>query len=127
MIPFGPKAKLIGLAVAIAAIGYAGWMTRGWFEDSKDLAAMEAQQALVEEIRAGQREVSQHVEQRLSELRANERIIDRGIIREIEKPVYRNVCVPPDSDAFRLLRDLASGQAPGKPDDKMPAGAADAD
>lgn len=124
---FGLKAKAAVAAIALAGAVGVGWTAKGWFEDSKDLAAMEAQQALVEEIRAGQREVSQHVEQRLSELRANERIIDRGIIREIEKPVYRNVCVPPDSDAFRLLRDLASGQAPGKPDDEMPAGAADAD
>ena len=124
---FGLKTKLAVGAIAVSAAFGAGWLVKGKFEDSKDLAAMEAQQALVEEIRAGQREVSQHVEQRLSELRANERIIDRGIIREIEKPVYRNVCVPPDSDAFRLLRDLASGQAPGKPDDEMPAGATDAD
>jgi hypothetical protein len=124
---FGLKAKAAVAAVVVVGAAGAGWTAKGWFEDSKDLAAMEAQQALVEEIRAGQREVSQHVEQRLSELRANERIIDRGIIREIEKPVYRNVCVPPGSDAFRLLRDLAAGQAPGKPDDQVPEGSANAD
>ncbi len=124
---FGLKAKLIAGAVAVSAAFGAGWLVKGKFEDSKDLAALQAQNALAAEIREGQAQISKQVEQRLSELRANERIIDRGIIREIEKPVYRNVCVPPDSDAFRLLRDLASGHAPGKPDDEMPAGATDAD
>ena len=116
-----PYLKPALIAVTVVGIASGSWMARGWFEDSKDLVALEAQQALVEEIRAGQREVSAHVEKRLSELRANERVIDRGIIREIEKPVYRNVCVPTDSDAFRLLRDLANGQAPGEPDGQVPA------
>lgn len=122
-----PYLKLALIAVTVAGLAGGGWMARGWFEDSKDLVALEAQQALVEEIRAGQREVSQHVEKRLSELRANERVIDRGIIREIEKPVYRNVCIPDDSDAFRLLRDLANGETPSQPDDQMPADPTDAD
>lgn len=122
-----PYAKPLIIVVTVAAIGSGGWMARGWFEDSQDLVALEAQQALVEEIRKGQREVSQQVERRLSELKANERIIDRGIIREIEKPVYRNVCVPADSDAFRLLRDLANGQAPSQPDDEVPADSTGAD
>lgn len=110
--------KPVMFAIAFTVTGTAGWVSRGWLEDSKDLAALEAQHALAAEIRKGQDEVSSQVEKRLSELRANERIIDRGVIREIERPVYRNVCVPPDSDAFRLLRALANGEAPGKPDDQ---------
>jgi len=110
--------KPVMFSIAFTIVGTAGWVARGWFEDSKDLAAVEAQHALAAEIRKGQAEVSAQVEKRLSELRANERIIDRGVIRGIEKPVYRNVCVPPDSDAFRLLRELANGEAPGKPADQ---------
>ncbi|EDM47769.1 hypothetical protein [Marinobacter algicola] len=118
MIPFGPKVKLAVVAVAILAIGYSGWMARGWFEDSKDLAAMEAQKALADEIRSDMGQVARTVEDQLKGLKANERIIDRGIIREIQKPVFRNVCIPPGGDAFGLLRSIANGEAPGKPDDE---------
>ncbi|WP_165856745.1 hypothetical protein [Marinobacter sp. JSM 1782161] len=113
MIPFGPKIKLAIIAVVVAAIGYAGWMARGWFEDSKDLAAMEAQQALVAEVREGQRQISAEVEKRLANLKANERIIDRGVIREIQKPIYQRVCFEPE--LVRLLNSAARGEAPREP------------
>ena len=111
---FGLKAKAAVAAIALAGAVGVGWTAKGWLEDSKDLAAMKAQEALAEKIREGQAQISKQVEQRLSELRANERIIDRGVIREIQKPVYQRVCLEPD--AVRLLNSVANGQAPGKPD-----------
>lgn len=115
-----PYAKPAIIAAVVAAIGTGGWLARGWFEDSKDLAAVEAQHALAAEIRKGQAEVSAQVEKRLSELRANERVIDRGIIREIQKPVFHNVCIPADSESFRLLNLAAQGQSTGEPDGQVP-------
>lgn len=109
-----PYAKPALIAAVVAAIGTGGWLARGWFEDSKDLAAVEAQQALAAEIREGQAEISKQVEQRLSELRANERIIDRGVIREIQKPIYQRVCFEPE--LVRLLNDAQRG------DTSQPAG-----
>lgn len=114
-----PYAKPALIAVAVTAIGTGGWLARGWFEDSKDLAAVEAQHALAAEIRKGQAEVSAQVEKRLSELRANERIIDRGVIREIQKPIYQRACLP--DAAIRLLNAAARGEAPGEPADQVPA------
>lgn len=113
-----PYAKPALIAAVVTAIGAGGWLARGWFEDSKDLAAVEAQHALAAEIRKGQAEVSAQVEQRLSELRANERIIDRGVIREIQKPIYQRVCIEPD--AIRLLNLAAQGQPAGEPDGQVP-------
>src|SRR5690554_4766801 len=98
---------------AIGLIAFGGWTARGWFEDSKDLVALEAQQALAEELREGQRKIASQVEERLGELQANERIIERGVIREIEKPIYQRVCLEPD--AMRLLNAAAKGDAPGEP------------
>jgi hypothetical protein len=115
-----PYAKPALIAVAATAIGTGGWLARGWFEDSKDLAAVEAQHALAAEIRKGQAEVSAQVEKRLSELRANERVIDRGIIREIQKPVFHNVCIPADSESFRLLNLAAQGQPARESDGQVP-------
>lgn len=119
---FGLKAKLAAVALSVSmAFGAGlsvGWVVKGKFEDSKELASVKAQQALADEIRNDMGKVVRTVEDQLQGLKANERIIDRGIIREVERPVYRNVCVPPDSDAFRLLRSLAIGEAPGKPADQ---------
>lgn len=121
----GPKIKLAIAGVAITAVFAAGWTAKGWLEDSKDLAAMEAQERLAAKIRQGQREISAQVEQRLSELKANERVIDRGVIREIQKPIYQRVCLEPD--AIRLLNLAAQGKAAGKPDDEVPDSAPAAD
>lgn len=113
---FGLKAKLAAVALSVSVAFGAGWTTKGWLEDSKDLSAMRAQEALAAEIRAGQASISRQVEQRLSELRANERIIDRGVIREIQKPIYQRVCFEPE--LVRLLNAAARGEAPGEPDDQ---------
>lgn len=112
----GPKIKLAIAGVAITAVFAAGWTAKGWLEDSKDLAAMEAQERLAAKIRQGQREISAQVEQRLSELKANERVIDRGVIREIQKPIYQRVCFEPE--LVRLLNATAAGDAPAESHDK---------
>jgi hypothetical protein len=111
---FGLKAKAAVAAIAVTAAFGSGWIVKGKFEDSKDLAALQAQNALADEIRAGQARISKQVEQRLSELRANERIIDRGVIREIQKPIYKRVCFEPE--LVRLLNDAARGEAAREPD-----------
>jgi hypothetical protein len=113
-----PYLKPALIAVSVVGVAAGSWMARGWFEDSRDLIAMEAQRALADDIRSDMGKVVRTVEDRLQDLKANERIIDRGIIREIERPVYRNVCVPPDGDAFRLLHSVANGEAPREPDDQ---------
>ena len=125
MMTFKIKAA-IAVVVISASVG-AGWTAKGWLEDSKDLAALQAQNALAAQVREDFAGHSRSVEKRLGELKANERVIDRGVIREIEKPVFRNVCVPPDGDAFRLLGLLAKGEAPGEPANQVPARASDAD
>lgn len=122
---FGLKAKLAIGAIAVTAAFGAGWLVKGKFEDSKDLAALEAQNALAAEIREGQAKISKQVEDRLGELRANERVIDRGVIREIQKPVYQRVCLEPR--AIRLLNSVANGEAPRESDDEVPADPDDAD
>lgn len=114
-------------AVAIAAAASAGWFTRGWLEDSQRLTAIEAANAATDKALARESVIAGVVEARLSMLDANERIIDRGIVREIQKPIYRNVCL--GADAIRLLNDAAAGRAPDstKPADSLPGNAAAAD
>ena len=109
---FGLKAKAAIAAVALVGAVGVGWTAKGWFEDSKDLAAMKAQEALAEKIREGQAKISKQVEDRLSELRANERVIDRGVIREIQKPIYKRVCFEPE--LVDLLNKAQRGNVDGQ-------------
>jgi len=107
---------LIAAAVAGALIA-AGWSARGWLEDSKDLAAMQAQKTLADKIREGQAEVSKQVAEHLSQMEGTERIIDRGVIREVSKPIYQRVCLP--DNAIRLLNAAAENRAPGESDGEV--------
>jgi hypothetical protein len=113
MIPYAKPAIILA---AVASISASSWMARGWFEDSKQLIAMTAQQALADEIRAGQADIAGLVAGHLSKLRGSERVIDRGVIREIQTTVFKNVCIPPDSDSYRMLNNLAQGNFAGESD-----------
>ncbi|MCH8200852.1 MAG: hypothetical protein IIB85_02895 [Chloroflexi bacterium] len=90
------------------------------------LAERAARQA-IDAAFARESEIAAGVEARLAELEASERVIDRGLIREIEKPIYRNVCL--GDDAVRLLSDAAAGRAPDSAelDAALPRAAAPAD
>lgn len=112
----GPYAVVLAV---VAAIAFGGWVGRGWYEDSQDLAEERGAQAAIDAAMARESKIAEKVETRLADLKANERIIDRGVIREIQNPVYRNVCVP---DSGRLLINAAArGEpVPGESDDPLP-------
>ena len=112
----GPYAVVLAVVAAIAA---GGWVGRGWYEDSRDLAEERGAQAAIDAAMERESKIAEKVETRLADLQANERIIDRGVIREIQNPVYRNVCVP---DSGRLLINAAArGEpVPGESDDPLP-------
>lgn len=94
-------------ALVVLAIAYAGWYGRGLHEDSKALVALEVATEKTNQTLARESEIAKVVIEKLSTLEASERVIDRGIIREIEKPMYRNVCL--DDNAVRLLNEAARG------------------
>lgn len=117
------KVKLLVIAVVLAAVGLGGWTARGWFEDARRLAVVEDRQELAEQIRGDISGIARSVENRLGELKANERIIDRGIIREIQKPIYQRVCVEPD--VVSLLNAALRGEAgpgPAEPAGEVSSG-----
>ncbi|MCO7218144.1 hypothetical protein, partial [Halomonas sp. OfavH-34-E] len=111
----------------LAGTAAGGWFARCWLEDSQRLSAMQAAEAAIDAAMARESTIARAVEVRLAELEASERIIDRGVIREIEKPIYRRVCLEPD--AIRLLNHAAAGTAPdpAEPADALPRDAAPAD
>lgn len=114
------KLTLLASAAALAATFAAGWQVANWQNESQQLTAERAAQQAINVAMARESEIAANVEQRLSELQANERVIDRGIIREIQKPIYQRVCLEPD--AIRLLNHAAAGTVPdsAEPNDTLP-------
>ncbi|MEQ5834228.1 hypothetical protein [Marinobacter sp. NFXS9] len=122
------KLKIAGYALLVAVIAWSGWQARGWFEDSKDLAAKEAMEKTLDAAMDRESKVAREVQDKLAQLKPTERIIDRGIIREVQKPIYKRVCFEPE--LVRLLNAAADGETaalPGKLTDEVPADATPSD
>lgn len=82
---------VVGTTLLLVA---SGWWVRGWYEDSKRLASNKA-------VADAQQAISKQLEDKLSQLKANERVIEREKIKIIDKPVYKNVCL--DAEAVSLI------------------------
>lgn len=108
-----PTLKLALYGVLVAGIFASGWKVKGWQVDSVNLAVERAAQAIRDDAIHRESGIAGKVEERLSTLTANQTVIDRGIIREIQKPIYQRVCLEPD--AIRLLNAAARGEAPADP------------
>lgn len=103
-----PLRTYIAIAAA-AAIAIGGWTARGWYEGSKQLVATEAAMETARIAMQRESDIAKTVETKLANLQANQTVIDRGVIREIQNPIYRSVCLP--DAAVRLLNAAAKGAA----------------
>ncbi|WP_106418709.1 hypothetical protein [Salinicola tamaricis] len=110
--------RTIAMLAVLAIAAGGGWFSRGWFEDAQRLTALEAARAATSQALARESVIAGVVEARLATLDAHQRVIDRGVIREIQKPIYRRVCLEPD--AVRLLNAAAAGRAPDPTDTAEP-------
>lgn len=121
------RARLVILVLLLAGSLFAGWQARGWYEQANRLTAERVARQAIDAAMARESTIATAVEARLAELEASERVIDRGIIREIQRPVYRRVCLEPR--LVRLLNDAAAGRAPdaAQLDAALPREAAPAD
>lgn len=103
---------LVVLAVA-AALVWIGWVGKGWHEDSKELERQKATADAIAAALKSDSKIAAVVEEKLSGLKANQTVIDRGVTREVIKPVYRNVCLP--ESGVRLLNAAAINDTAGLP------------
>lgn len=123
-----PTLKLALYGVLVAGIFASGWKVKGWQVDSVNLAVERAAQAIRDDAIQRESGIAGKVEERLSTLTANQTVIDRGIIREIQKPIYQRVCLEPD--VIGLLNAAARGEAapaPAKPAGQVPGNPKPAD
>lgn len=95
MIPF--SAKEIAVLVGAALLAAGGWTARGWYEDSKDLAAAQAIEKSREVMRDLAREISSNTETAIQGIKVENKTIYNEATKEIvEKPIYKECVVPSD-------------------------------
>lgn len=104
-------------AAVVAVLFGSGWIVRGWYEATLEQAEDRATAVLIERFEKKQAEVAQQVEIKLTELKANERIIERYKTEIVDRPVYSNECI--DDDGLLILDAIAEGR-PTKFTDQMP-------
>lgn len=101
--------KMILGGVIVAAAFAAGWVVKGAFDDSAELAAQKARQQLIDDLRDNEAHIANILERKLSELRANEKVIERERLKIIDRPVYSNECL--DADGVRLIDKARTSKA----------------
>ena len=106
MIPVQVKLIAIGLAVIIAFI--AGWKVNGWRYDAQIAETEKARQAMIDAFREEEAKSAAVLEQRLKELRANEKVIERERIKLVDRPVYNTECL--DADGLQLIERARAGK-----------------
>ena len=118
----GPYLAVLAI---VGGIAFGGWTARGWHEDSKELERQKATADAITAALKSDSKIAAAVEEKLSGLKANQTVIDRGVTREIQKTVYRNVCLP--GTGVSLLNAAATNDITGlsaEPDGEMPAATA---
>lgn len=114
MIPL--KAKLVIGAVIVVGAFYAGWQVKGAFVAKRDLAIIEAKNEFIKAYQSAEANKANLLENKLQELRANERVIERERLKIIDRPVYSNECL--DNDGLLLIERARTGTTnTGKPTD----------
>lgn len=85
-----------------------GYLINDWKRDSEDFKIQKRVDEFLEEQRKKQLEASLKLEEKLKELKANEKIIHTKEKEIIERPIYRNICV--DDDGLSILNQYGSGK-----------------
>lgn len=103
--------KLLAVSLVLVGCFGAGWRTHAAFDAEEELKRADS-------VLAIQSAVSAKLEEKLSDLRANEKVIERETQKIIERPIYRNVCA--DADGLRLLEAARVGAKPAEHAGKVP-------
>lgn len=110
--------KLIAAGVVLIATFVAGWETKGAFVAKRDLAIAEAKAEFIKAYQTAEADKAGLLEQKLAELKANEKTIERERIQIIDRPVYSNECL--DADGLQLIERARTGKtATSQPTDKV--------
>lgn len=101
------KNAIASLVVGVLLGLLVGWSVKGWHNDSIELAVKDAARQIKDDAIGREATIAKQVADAAAANVPVERVIDRGVIREIEKPVYLHVCFEPE--LVRLLNEGAKG------------------
>lgn len=107
MIPV--QAKIIAAVIVVLVSFIAGWQVKGAFVAKRDLAILEAKNEFIKAYQEGEAHTASIVENKLQELKANEKIIERERVKIVDRPVYSNECL--DADGLQLIERARTGKA----------------
>jgi hypothetical protein len=106
--------KLLLAAIVIIGSFSTGWSVKGAYVAKEELAIAEAKNELINAFRAMEGNVAGVVEDKLADLKANERVINNEIVKIVNRDVYRNECI--DADGLQLIERARTGKSePTKP------------
>jgi hypothetical protein len=106
MIPL--QAKLIAVLAIVVGSFVAGWQVKSAFVAKRDLAIAEAKAAMIKELQNNEAHIAGILEDKLKDLKANEKIIERERVKLVDRPVYHNECL--DADGLLLIERARTGK-----------------
>lgn len=110
--------RLIFFGIVMIAAFTAGWQTKGAFVAKDQLAIEKAKDEFIKAYQAAESIKALVLEEKLSELKANEKTIERERIKVIDRPVYSNECL--DVDGLQLVERARRGKTDtSQPTDKV--------
>lgn len=115
--PYKVYAELLAVVLALVTTFTLGWKTKGWHDDSLALAENAQVDKVMQQFHQHESVVASTLEDKLSQLKANEKVIEHESVKIVDRPVYNNICLDPDG--LLLLNKARGGQ---NSDTSKPAG-----
>jgi len=115
-IPSTLAIKILIGAAALSIAFYSGWRTKSAFVAEAELASVKEENKITEEFRKFEASVSDKLELKLQELKANERVIEREKLKVVQNNpvVYNAECI--DAAGLLLIEQARMGKTdPIKP------------
>lgn len=114
------KIKFIAALVIAAALFYSGIRVERAFNAERDLAIKKASDAFILKFQMAEAAQAKLLEDKLSALKANERLVIRETQKIVNNPIYRNECF--DADGVHAIERARRGETnSSKYADKVPA------
>lgn len=105
------KSKLLiaGFTLSVTAAVAGGWKLHSLVVDSETLASERAAAIAMQYVMEQEFNAALMLEEKLQELKANEKVIHTRERQIVDRPVYRNVCL--DDDGLQVLESYATGSS----------------
>ena len=105
------KSKLViwAFVVSVAGSAIGGWQLHSLVVDSRTLQAERAAAIAMQYVMEQEFNAAMMLEEKLQELKVNERVIHTRERQIVDRPVYRNVCL--DDDGLQVIEAYATGSS----------------